>query len=344
MAIQRLMVAISRLVSVSVSGFGEHPLATCGHVPGQDTATGTSLLHPGSVGSSGCEELATAPGATALPADSPNLLGPAPPPSISRGLAGGASGPPCPWSSSSCPQAPVTSRSRFPSRCCPCPTLCLCPAIGGLSPKTRMLRGVSPVQPVSQGERVPPLSPGPPLCPQCGRWRRLLREQRDQRRGFPAALRPGPRQPDPHQHQLPGRATAPPCPPRCINPLSWVWLKHQGGTSGCSGRAPGVAALCRAREGDVTPQNGTFVAQQGREGGRGRAVLKDGSSLGTAGWGGAALLEKERSRDGAHGSARLVGADHPGGLTIPGTDHPGGHRLPAPRCRCKEGWSSTWRG
>lgn len=213
--VQGLMVAISRLVSLGCTRvrYTGHTWARAqpghgrGHLCPHSQLRAPSQLR-GELCSS-CRELATAPGAegfmaaTALPADSPNLPGPAPLPSISRGLAGGASKPPCPRSSSGC-----WLWSRFPSWCCPCPPLSL-PGRWWLSPKSR---GVSPVRPAWQGERVPPLPSGSPLCPQCGRWHRLLWEQRDQRRGFPAALCPGPRQPDPHWHRLPGRATAPRVP------------------------------------------------------------------------------------------------------------------------------------
>lgn len=90
-------------------------------------------------------------------------------------------------------------------------------------------------------------------------------------------------------------------PPGCINSLLWVWFK-QGGLSGRSGRALGVAVLCPAREGDVTPQNGTFVAGPGPL----QGCSEDGHSLD---WGGAALLEKAFQGWGTW--HRLLGADHP---------------------------------
>uniref|UniRef100_H0YXK4 Protein tweety homolog n=1 Tax=Taeniopygia guttata TaxID=59729 RepID=H0YXK4_TAEGU len=64
-----------------------------------------------------------------------------------------------------------------------------------------------------------------------GRWHRLLWEQRDQRRGFPAALCPGPRQPDPHWHRLPG-------------------CQHHTADAGSAGAAPGTAERAPGLAGD----------------------------------------------------------------------------------------------
>lgn len=121
-------------------------------------------------------------------------------------------------------------------------------------------------------------------------------------------------------------------PPGCINPLLWVWFQ-QGGMSGRSGRALGVAVLCPAREGDVTHRMGPLWPSRAGPG-PWQGCSEDGHSLD---WGGAALLEKAFQGWGTW-VLTIPGTDHPR------TDHPCGCRLPAPRCRCREGWSSTWHG
>ena len=142
---------------------------------------------------------------------------------------------------------------------------------------------------------------GSSLCPQRGRRRRLLRQQRDQRRGIPAALRPGPRQPHPDRHRLAGRAAGQgppirplPCPPGSHRSSILGFVRALGREASswrdpgvlrcrlspaCSSRAPGAAMPRRAREGDITPQNGAFVAGKGR----GRAVPEDESGSNAGG-------------------------------------------------------------
>lgn len=167
--------------------------------------------------------------------DSPNLLCPAPPPSAPQGLAGGASNLPCPArgaaSGSGVPRAHrqgagphhgdvvIPSALALPCRggvpqnqdapgSAPCPA---CVPTSSLAPRQGTHVGVSFSLPSNWGSL---------LFPQCGCRYRLLREQRDQRRGLSAALRLGPRQPHPDRHRLAGRAArqGPPHPTPSATP------------------------------------------------------------------------------------------------------------------------------
>lgn len=278
-------------------------------MPGQDTATGSSILgaspelHPGS-GSfpQGLEPLQLPArgliGATALPEDSPNLLGPAPPPSISQGLAGGASDPPWPRSSSSCSLSPAGAGSHRGTVPVPLSGLCLC---WWLCPKARMLRGVSPVQRCLRVSVSLPCHQGPLSAHSAAVGIGFYGNSETNDGVFQLlyAL-------DHANQTLSGIDSLVGTPGAPAPALGWVKAPGRDVRPSLRGRC-----AVPAREGDVTAQNGTFVARPGW-GGRGGAALKDGSSLGTAGWGGAALLEKELSTDGADGCARLVGAENPG--------------------------------